>query len=676
MSKYPSEDSGLFNRPIDDSIPLVEAMFQAYPDLLFHLDQEGKIIDYIAGNTAALYTAPENFLGQRMVDVLPADVAKLFANAIRKTVKSGKITTLEYDLVAQNGLRSYQAKCMRRSALQTTIVVRDITDLKQAEAAARRQLEFMTALYESAQELSKQLDSRALGKYVVHACVEKFGIDAAWISSTRTPYPTQTLSHEIRDVQPEYSVDQAKPTSGEIRDILKHQKHLVIENKNPASLPTTKVLFPLISQGKVIGVLGLVTRETGFFATDRINFFYAYSSLAASALENARLFEDSNRRLSQIQALRSIDLAILSTLDLKSTAALILKEAAKQINVDALNLLVLDPKTKLLNSIDSYGFRFNAFQHSLLQVGENFGGLAALEKQVVHVKNLDKDPQTFARASHFTEEGFITYLGVPLIAREEVKGVLEIFQRSNFEPDEDWLNFLEMIANQIAIAIDNSLLLEVLHNSNVELGTAYEATIEGLSRALELRDRETEGHTLRVTEMTMYLSRQMGISGADLTHIRQGGLLHDIGKMGIPDAILLKPDNLTPSEWEIMRQHPIYAYEVLSQIEYFKPALDIPLYHHERWDGSGYPHGLKAEQIPIAARIFSVVDVYDALTSDRPYRSAWTKEKALEHIQVQAGQHFDPDIVRAFMQMIQDGNAPGIADQQLKVKKISNPLFL
>jgi HD-GYP domain-containing protein (c-di-GMP phosphodiesterase class II) len=662
MSKSPSQDPGLPSRPVDDSIPLEEAIFQAYPDLLFHLDQKGKIIDYRAGNTAALYTAPENFLGQRMVDILPPDVGRIFAKAFRTTLKSGKVTSLEYGLSMPDGHRTYQAKCMRRSATQISIMVRDITDLKQAEAAARRQLEFVTELYESAQELSKKLDSQTLGKYVVQTCVGKFGVDAAWVGSVPNHRPSAAYSHEIRDGQPEYSVDQARPTSGEINDLLQHKKHLVVEDRTPAVAPLTKVFFPLISQDKVIGALGLASRQAGFFAPDRISFFYAYSLLAASAMENARLFEDSNRRLNQMQALRSIDLAILSALDLESTAALILQEAARQIDVDALNLLVLDPKTKMLNSIDSYGFKFNAFQHSLLQVGENFGGLAALERQVVQVRNLDRDPKSFARASHFTEEGFKTYLGVPLVVRNEVKGVLEIFQRREFEPDVDWLGFLEMIANQMAIAIDNSLLLEVLHSSNVELATAYEATIEGLSRALELRDRETEGHTLRVTEMTLYLSREMGISGASLTHIRQGGLLHDIGKMGIPDAILLKPGGLTSEEWETMRQHPIYAYQVLSQIEYFKPALDIPLYHHEKWDGSGYPHGLKREQIPIAARIFSVVDVYDALTSDRPYRSAWTKEEAIVYIREQSGRYFDPDIVQAFMQMVQKGHAPEMVE--------------
>jgi HD-GYP domain-containing protein (c-di-GMP phosphodiesterase class II) len=586
----------------------------------------------------------------------------MFAKAIGTTSKSGKVTSLEYGFSTPAGFRTYQAKCMRRSARQISIMVRDITDLKEAEAAARRQLEFVTELYECAQELSKKLDSRALGKYVVRACVERFGVDAAWVGAIPNHHPTAAYSHEIRDGQPEYSVELAKPTLGEINDLLQQKKHLVVEDKIPAAVSMTKVLFPLISQDKVTGVLGLASRQSGFFAPDRISFFSAYSLLAASALENARLFEDSNHRLNQMQALRSIDLAILSTLDLKSTATLMLREAAKQIDVDALNLLVLDPKSKMLNSIDSYGFKFNAFQHSLLQVGENFGGLAALERRVVQVRNLDRDPKSFARASHFAEEGFKTYLGVPLVVRNEVKGVLEIFQRREFEPDVDWLSFLEMIANQMAISIDNSLLLEVLHSSNVELATAYEATIEGLSRALELRDRETEGHTQRVTEMTLYLSRQMGISEAGLTHIRQGGLLHDIGKMGIPDAILLKPGSLTSEEWVIMRQHPIYAYQVLSKIEYFKPALDIPLYHHEKWDGSGYPHGLKSEQIPIAARIFSVVDVYDALTSDRPYRSAWTKEDAIVYIREQSGRHFDPDIVRAFMQMIENGYEPDIAE--------------
>ncbi|MEA2575140.1 MAG: hypothetical protein QOH93_2438, partial [Chloroflexia bacterium] len=178
---------------------------------------------------------------------------------------------------------------------------------------------------------------------------------------------------------------------------------------------------------------------------------------------------------------------------------------------------------------------------------------------------------------------------------------------------------------------------------------AYEATLEGWSHALDLRDKETEGHTQRVTEMTVRLAQELGAPEADVVQIQRGALLHDIGKMGIPDSILLKPGPLTEEEWEIMRKHPVYAYELLSPISFLRPALDIPYCHHEKWDGTGYPLGLKGEQIPLAARIFAVVDVYDALSSDRPYRKSWPQDKVLAHIRELSGTHFDPRIVEAFL---------------------------
>ena len=179
-----------------------------------------------------------------------------------------------------------------------------------------------------------------------------------------------------------------------------------------------------------------------------------------------------------------------------------------------------------------------------------------------------------------------------------------------------------------------------LQNVNKELFQAYDKTIEGWSRALDLRDKETEGHTQRVTEMTVKLAKAMGINDSEIVHIRRGALLHDIGKMGVPDAILHKPGPLNDEEWKIMRQHPQLAYDMLSPIAYLKPALDIPYCHHERWNGKGYPRGLKGEEIPLAARIFAVVDVWDALASDRPYRAAWPKEKVLEYIRVRIGTAF------------------------------------
>ena len=192
-------------------------------------------------------------------------------------------------------------------------------------------------------------------------------------------------------------------------------------------------------------------------------------------------------------------------------------------------------------------------------------------------------------------------------------------------------------------------LFENLQRSNLELALAYDVTLEGWSRALELRDRETQGHTVRVAELTVHLAREVGIPDGEIAHVRRGALLHDIGKMGIPDAILLKPGPLTEEEWVVMRRHPVYAFNLLSPVEFLRPALDIPYCHHERWDGTGYPRGLKGEEIPLAARVFSVIDSWDALSFERPYRSAWPPERVRAHLEAQAGTQFDPRIIRIFL---------------------------
>jgi putative nucleotidyltransferase with HDIG domain len=672
MISQPDNPTHFSNKYGDNSTPDLKSIFQAFPDLLFYLDQNGIIIDYLAGDKLALYVPPEVFLGKRIIDMLPANVASLLAQAIDKTTSTGEITTLEYDLMTGAGFRWYVAKCVQQTSSRMVVIVRDITEQKNAEAVARRQWALMTALNESAQRLSKELDSEALGKYITYSCVEQFGAKQACVGYLRQNQAIQWLAcYPVEDRFPSVGAS-SEPSSEELDHLLQKKTHLMIrQGEQGAGISLAKVFFPLVSHDQVIGILGLFSETIDFFTTETIDFFYAYSLLAASALENARLFADSNRQLIQIQTLRSIDQAILSAIDLHSTAKVILQEAAKHIHADAVALLALDPKTKTLNFVDGYGFEFDTFQHTHLRLGEGYAGQVALKKQIIDIRNLQDDPQIFSQASNFEKEGFMTYLGTPLIARGEIKGVLEIFQRRVFEPGIEWLNILETISNQIAIAIDNALLVEVLKSSNADLSVAYNATIEGLSRALELRDRETQGHTLRVTAMTVQLARKIGaFSESDLVHIRRGALLHDIGKMGIPDSILLKPGELTADEWKIMQLHTIYADDILFQIEHLKPALDIPRYHHEKWDGSGYPHRLKGEQIPVAARIFSIVDVFDALTSDRPYREAWPREQTLEHIQSQSGIHFEPAIVSTFMGMIKDMPLSGSGDEALKSRNI------
>lgn len=191
-----------------------------------------------------------------------------------------------------------------------------------------------------------------------------------------------------------------------------------------------------------------------------------------------------------------------------------------------------------------------------------------------------------------------------------------------------------------------------LQEANAQLLSAYEATIEGWTHALDLRDRETEGHSRRVAEMTVKLAQAYNMNKDEILHVRRGALLHDMGKIGIPDSILHKPGSLTDEEWIIMRKHPQFAHDMLNSVEYLKSSLDIPYCHHEKWDGTGYPRGLKGEDIPLAARLFAIVDVWDALTSKRPYRDAWKKEDALEYIRDQSGKHFDPQIVDLFLKEI------------------------
>lgn len=354
-------------------------------------------------------------------------------------------------------------------------------------------------------------------------------------------------------------------------------------------------------------------------------------------------------QLKRLTALRNIDMAITASLDLRVTLNVFLDQVTTQLGVDASAVLLQNPHTKMLKYAAGRGFRSSAITHTSLRLGEGHAGRAASERRTISIPNMSKTRDALARATALVGEDFIAYYGVPLIAKGQVKGVLEVFHRAPLYADQGWLEFLDALGGQAAIAIDNATLFDNLQHSNIEIVQAYDATLEGWVQALDLRDKETEGHTQRVVEATVHLARIVGITNSELVHVRRGALLHDIGKLGIPDSILLKPGPLTDEEWVIMRKHPVYAYEFLSPIAFLQPAIDIPYCHHEKWDGTGYPRGLKGEQIPLAARVFAVVDVWEALSNDRCYKAAWPKEKVCEHIRSLAGTHFDPRVVEAFL---------------------------
>lgn len=415
---------------------------------------------------------------------------------------------------------------------------------------------------------------------------------------------------------------------------------------------------PLCIGENVIGVLDLYATQADFFDEDELCLLKGIGKDISFALDAMAVEEERRRvqvkietQLERLSALQAIDTAITSGLDLQYIFKNFVLLTIEQSGVDAVNVLTFHPELNELRLLAERGFLGDQSSRARQQLGYNLVGRAIRERKQVHIRDLSGAELTQAEIALVTIEGFVSYLAVPLITKGEVKGALELFHRSKLSPEPEWLKFIQTLADRSAISIADTELLNKLKQSNIELLSAYDETIEGWSRALDLRDKETEGHTQRVTRMALQLATIMGASETELVHLRRGALLHDMGKMGVPDHILFKTTALNAEELKVMREHPRLAFEMLAPISFLRPALDIPYCHHEKWDGTGYPRGLKGEEIPLAARIFAAVDVYDALTSDRPYRKRWPAELALGYIREHAGSHFDPQVVSAFLSM-------------------------
>ncbi len=415
--------------------------------------------------------------------------------------------------------------------------------------------------------------------------------------------------------------------------------------------------IPLMKGERLLGALMILDSTTPqrFHAED-LTMAAIFGSHAALAIDNAQLYERANLHLGHEKALREIDIAITSNLELNLTLQVVLHQASTQLRVDACSILRLNESAQTLEFTNGLGFTTDVIKNMPIQLGSGRAGNAVLERRVIGRADLEAPEQIPDRAEVLRAENFAAYFIAPLVVKGTLLGALEIYHHTAIVLTAEWLKFFEALAGQTAIAIENATLFQNLQHTNTELRLAYDATIEGWSHALDLRDKETEGHTLRVTEMSIRLAKRMGLSEQEQLQVRRGALLHDIGKMGIPDEILHKAGILTEEEWKVMRKHPQFAYEMLSPIPYLQGSLDIPYCHHEKWDGTGYPRGLKREEIPLIARIFAVVDVWDALTSDRPYRAAWSPEQALHYIHSLSGSHFDPYIVEAFLKMREEEN--------------------
>ncbi|MGQ9817950.1 MAG: PAS domain S-box protein, partial [bacterium] len=407
---------------------------------------------------------------------------------------------------------------------------------------------------------------------------------------------------------------------------------------------------PIRSTDEVIGLFYIFAPTAREFSDEEIKLINSLSEMVGIALHRIRLYQDARKQIERLQTMQNIDRVILETMDKRILFNVFLREIIVQLRINAMGVLLLDSDGLTLQYEADYGFKTDIYKKTRLKLGEGFAGKAGLEGRRFYIPDI-RESKEFKLPKIMAEEGYVAYICQPFMAKGQLIGVIEIFNSEPLKPEAEWFNYLETIAQQAAIAVDNIKLFENLQRTQTELLLAYESTIEGWSYAMDLRDRETEGHSQRVTEMTLRLARELGMKESELIYVKYGALLHDIGKLGVPDAILFKPDQLTDEEWLLMRKHPVYAYEMLIRIEYLRPAIDIPYCHHERWDGSGYPRGLKGKEIPLPARIFAIADTFDALSSDRPYRNAWPREKIIEYIKSQKGKQFDPKVVDAFLKI-------------------------
>ncbi|MEJ5315085.1 MULTISPECIES: HD domain-containing phosphohydrolase [Anaerolinea] len=378
----------------------------------------------------------------------------------------------------------------------------------------------------------------------------------------------------------------------------------------------------------------------------------ALCKMGAAIIERITSFVQANLRLQYMTSLHLISTSISASLDLNLTLRSLVNQIIGQFQVDAVAVFLVNPTTNMLEYAAGEGFRAIDIARTRLRIGEDQAGKAALTRKTVSIYNREGIASYFQRIHLFSYEEFVAFFAVPLIVQGEVKGVLETFHRRPFTPSQEWVQFLEALATETAIAINNAELIERVQRSHLELSIAYDATLTAWAKAVEWHENQPEGSTLQLAETVVRFAQFVGVNGTSLQYVRWGAILHDIGKLMIPRQILQKPGILNDTEWEIVRQSPVYAFNLLSTVPLLQSAAMIPYMHHENWDGSGYPLRLKGDEIPYSARIFSLVNVWDALRSPRPFRKAWSDEQVMAFLQENAGRMFDPDLVPAFIKFL------------------------
>ncbi len=435
------------------------------------------------------------------------------------------------------------------------------------------------------------------------------------------------------------------------------------------------IVTPLVARGALLGTLVVSNRlgPAGFSEAERV-LLGALAGHAAVAIHNAQLCDQERQHAGRQRLLEQISRHLQQTLDSEVLIPRILEEVNKAIEAEGQSLWLLDSATGRIACRYATGPEAEAIKKVSVPIGAGIVGTSVDRREPIIITDAQNDERIFRGAD--AQTGFITrsLMCVPMVRQGKAIGAIEAVNKRSgrlFTPAD--LELLLNIADSAALAIENARLY-------AELAVSYDSTLDALAAALDLRDRETEGHSRRVVEYTARLARQMGMAEAAIGDICRGALLHDVGKIGVPDGILHKPGPLTPDERDIIEKHPQAGYEMLLDIPYLKEEIQIVLSHQERWNGSGYPFGLRGAEIPLGARLFAIADTYDALTSDRPYRRSGSYEEAIRVIAAEADRQFDPEATAAFLaipkaeleairaQVLQETEAR-IARQGLRVQK-------
>ncbi len=598
---------------------------------IHNLDYEGQNIGKILVlmkqselKTILLSTIKENLLIATLLIVILSVIGSLSANSILKVLNTLK---KEVRLVAKGDYSLSFSKSIATSTdpdIQS--LVESVTSMRTAVQSREKALTANEKKYrhlvETMNEGLLMLDEHGIVKYANPKISEM--LDYSLDEITGTTYLKFISDNEKSDTALQWTLRE---------DGFQHSYETVLLKKSGEELPV------LISPQRLV---------------DEENAFSGSLAVVTDISRNKEVELTQQRKIEELASLRRIDTAILSGNNLKSVIQVILDQFKNELKADAVSVHIFHPNSTRIRLSRAYirdkkitcakneiHFR-RIHEHN----DDNTGCLytADIEKQILWQKLAESDIKTLYIA--------------PILVGDKRKGIIEAAFCSPININDEWLSYFNALITQTAVGIEKTELVEVLQTRNKELQEAYLSTIKGWANALELRDEETRGHSERVVQMALDMAVKFGFSGEALEHFRNGALLHDIGKMGVPDGILLKPGKLTEEEWVIMKKHPVFAYNLLKSIPFLSDALEIPYYHHERWDGSGYPHGLQGQAIPLSARIFAVVDVWDALTSDRPYRPAWSRETTSKYLLDNRGIQFDPQVVDAFLDMINQHYEP------------------